>query len=94
MQSFKSIPILVLEIWGKKGSKLGDFGHFSKDMVMIWFVLLEMEDIMILHMRAMFQVHSKKFSRDMGQKGVTIGVFTEFLHDYLNDLVRSLSETR
>ena len=63
-------------------------------MVMIWFVLLEMEDIMILHMRAMFQVHSKKFSRDMQQKGVTIGVFTEFLHDYLNDLVRSLSETR
>ena len=94
MQSFKSIPILVLEIWGKKGSKLGDFGHFSKDMVMIWFVLLEMEDIIVLHMRAMFQVHSKNYSRDIGQKGVKIGGFMVFLHNYLNDLVRSLSERR
>ena len=79
---------------GQKGSKLGDFGHFSKDIVMILFVLLEMEDIIVLHMRAMFQVHSKNYSRDIGQKGVKIGGFMVFLHNYLNDLVRSLSESR
>ena len=63
-------------------------------MVMIWFVILEMEVIIVLHMRAMFQVHSKTFSRDMGQKGGKIGGFMEFLHNYLNGLVRSLSERR
>ena len=79
---------------GGNGSKLGDFGHFSKDMVMIWFVILEMEVIIVLHMRAMLQVHRKNYSRDIGQKGVKIGGFMVFLHNYLNDLVRSLSERR
>ena len=94
MQRFNSISILVLEIWGKKESKLGIFGHFSKDIVMIWFILLEMVDIIVLRMRAKFQVHSKNFSRYMETKGVKIGGFTEFLYNYLNDLVRSLSERR
>ena len=53
-----------------------------------------MEDIIVLHMCAKFQVQSKKFSPDMEQKGVKIGGFTEFLHNYVNDLVRSLSERR
>jgi len=61
---------------------------------MIWFILLEMVDIIVLRMRAKFQVHSKNFSRYMEQKGVKIGGFTEFLHNYVNDLVRSLSERR
>ena len=47
LQSFKSVPILVLEITGKKGSKLGVFGCFSKDIGTIWFVLLEKEDIIV-----------------------------------------------
>ena len=71
---------------------MGFFGHFSKDIVMIWFVLLEMEDIIVLRMRAKFQVHSKKIFRFMEQNVVKMEGFTEFLHNYLNDLVRSFSE--
>ena len=79
---------------GEKGSKLGDFGHFSKDIVMIWFVLLEMEDIIVLHMHAKFQVKWNFCSRDIGQKWVNILGFWEFLQNYRYDLVRFLRERR
>ena len=58
VQSFKSVPILVLEIWGKKGSELGVFGIFSKSITSIWFILSGKEDIIELHTRAKFQVHT------------------------------------
>ena len=74
LQSFKSISILVLEIWGKKGSKLGVFGIFSKSISSIWFILSGKEDIIELHTCAKFQVHTNFGSRDMGQKGVKTGV--------------------
>ena len=65
MQSFKSIPTLVLEIWGKKGSELGVFGIFSKSTTSIWFILLGNRDLIVLHVREKFQYHIFFCSRDM-----------------------------
>ena len=94
MQSFKSIPTLVLDIWGKKGSELGVFGIFSKSITSIWFILSGKEDIIELHTCAKFHVHTNFGSRDMGQKGVRIGGFRHLLKKYHFDLVHSLRKRR
>ena len=50
----KKIP--GVEILGKRGSKMGVFGIFSKTALTIWFVLLVKEDNIIFHMCAKFHV--------------------------------------
>ena len=94
MQSFKSIPILVLEIWGKKGSKMGVFAIILKTRRVFWFILLGIQDIIVLHMLAKFQVHINSGSWDMGQKGVKNDVFPHFLGNAVKDLVRFPREGR
>ena len=70
------------------------FGIFSKSMQNIWFVLLKTEDIIVVHMRTKFQVHTNFCSRDMVQKVVKILGFRELLEKYRYDLVHSLRERR
>ena len=79
VQNFKYGKIFVLEIWGKKGSKMGYFGIFSKSNEQIWFILLQMEDNIVLHVCAKFQVRINFCSRDMGSKRVKNGVFYDYL---------------
>ena len=58
VSSFESKPFFVLEIWGKRGSKMGFFKVFSKLRLTIWFHLLEKNDIIILHIRAKYRVQT------------------------------------
>ena len=71
--------ILVLQIWGKRGSKKEVFAIFSKMALTIWFIFLVKEGIMVLHMCGKFHVHKNSGSRDMGAKGVKNGGFRTFL---------------
>ena len=77
--NFKYGKIFVLEIWGKRGSKMGFFGTLSKSNEYIWFILLGKEDIIVLRVHAKFHDESISGSRDMGAKGVKNGVFRTFL---------------
>ena len=63
----------------KWGQKWGIFWIFCKSNEHIWFVLLQKEGIIRLHVCAKFQVQVTFCSRDMGSKGVKIGVFFDFL---------------
>ena len=71
--------ILVLEILGQKGSKMGFFDTLAKNKEQIWFILLGNEDIMVLRVHAKFHDQTISGSRDMGAKGVKNGVFRTFL---------------
>ena len=79
MPNFMMKAFLVLEIWGKKGSKMVFFGLFSKNNEFIWFILLRKEDIIVLRVHAKFHDESISGSRDMGAKVVKNGVFRTFL---------------
>ena len=79
MPSFKFRKIFVLQIWGKKGVKMGFFKVFSKSIRMISFHLLGKEDNTSLYMCAKFEVQENNFSPDMGSKGVKKGGFRGFL---------------
>ena len=68
-----------VEILGKRGSKNGVFGIFSKTALTIWFFLLVKEDIIILHICAKLQVQANFCSRDMGSNGGSKGVENSFL---------------
>ena len=60
---------------GQKGSKMRFFEIFSKTAPAISFILIQKEDIIVLHVCAKFQVRINFCSRDMGSKGVKNGVF-------------------
>ena len=66
---------LGVEILGEKGSKMRFFEIFSKTAHTIWFIFIQKEDIIVLHVCAKFQVRENFCSRDMGQKGVKMGFF-------------------
>ena len=66
LQNFKSRKILVLEIWGQKGSKMGYFRIFLKNNEQIWFDFRLKEDIIALHVCGNFQVQNNFGSRYMG----------------------------
>ena len=97
MPSCKSRKILVLQIWGKRGSKMGFFKVFSKPRLTIWFHLLEKEDNTILNMCAKLKVQVIFRSRDRGSNGMKMGqkwVFHGFLENYSVDLIPSPRERR
>ena len=79
VQNFKYGKIFVLEIWGKRGSKMGFFCALSKRNEYIWFILLGKEDIIVLRVHAKFHDESISGSRHMGAKVVKNGVFRTFL---------------
>ena len=58
---------------------MGYFKIFSKSNEQIWFILLQKEGIIRLHVCAKFKFQVTFCSRDMGSKGVKIGVFFDFL---------------
>ena len=62
--------LLVLEILGQKGAKMGVFGGFSKNNSWIWFILLGKEDTIVLRVHAKFHVQNTSGSRDIGAKQV------------------------
>ena len=49
VSSFESRPFFVLEIWGKRGSKMSFFGIISKMALTISFFFLQKEDITKIH---------------------------------------------
>ena len=55
-----------VEILGKRGSKMGFFDIFSKTALTILFIFSQIEDIVVLHMCAKFQVQENFCSSDMG----------------------------
>ena len=63
----------VPELLGKKGSKMGFFGFFSKTTLTNLFIFLQKEDIMVLHIYANFQAHKNFSFRDIGKKWVKSG---------------------
>ena len=85
---------LGVEIWGKRGSKMGFFGIFSKTSLRILLVFTEKEGLIVIHTCTKFHVQENSGSRDMGQKGVRIGGFRHFLKKYHFDLVHSLRKRR
>ena len=66
---------LGVEILGQKGSKMSFFEIFSKTALTIWFIFIQKEDIIVLHVCAKFQVRINFRSQNMGSKGVKNGVF-------------------
>ena len=68
MPNFMIRTFLILEIWGKKGSKTGVFRLFSKNIGWIWFILLGKEDIIILRVHAKFHDQNTSGSWDIGAK--------------------------
>ena len=85
---------LGVEILGEKGSKMRFFEIFSKTAHTIWFIFIQKEDIIVLHVCAKFQVHKNFSSRHIGKKGVKSGGIRLFLKSYWVDLVPSPSERR
>ena len=82
MQSFKSVPILVLEIWGKRWSKMTFFGIFSGMLGRFSFVFTEKDGLIVIHTCTKFHIQKKSCSRDMGQRGIYLHRINSY--DYKN----------
>ena len=84
VQNFKYGKIFVLEIWGKRWSKMGFFGKLSKSNEYIWFILLGKEDIIVLRVHAKFHDESISGSRDIWGKRGQKWVFSDFSRKIMN----------
>ena len=73
---------------------MGFFGIFSKTSLRILLVFTEKEGLIVIHTCTKFHVQENSGSRDIGQKGVRIGVFQHLLKKYHFDLVHSSRQQR